>query len=144
MKAFLFSLLFLSPAVFAQDIFTISKNRNPENVMHFEATVKNCKFENPAISNFWEMGEEKGQKEALNKDEKKYFEPKILSAKSDEIVFSLPALKKGDNKTQGPITVRLKDCKAHTFITVDRRPMEFKKVMVELGFLMAVKDIKFS
>jgi hypothetical protein len=142
MKMLLLGLVFLSPQVFASNLFTVTKNHNPKNVLHFDAEVRNCKFASGAISNFWKMGEEEGQKEDLSKKEEEYFEPKVVSSDQKEINFSLEAMDKMDSDIEGPIKVKLEDCVPHAYVTVEGEDVKLSEINVELGFLMKVKKME--
>lgn len=129
--------LILSFSVLSQDIFVIEKSFNPENVLHLATTVDNsngrCEFVPPYIEAYWTIGRKNGDTAGLNFIEKPFFGPKIISAETNEVDFTIGLLKKIKISDQ-KITARLENCQAKAFAVVDGEEIEVKSIYAKGKF----------
>jgi hypothetical protein len=146
MKSLLFLITLLSTlSTFAQDIFTISKSMNPNNVLHYKAKIENCKLKTPAITPYWIMGEQGGHVEGLTSKEVAYFQPKISYANDREADFSIGAMESMGNKIPNKsIRVRLESCKPKAFIDIKGNEIQILGIYVNVNMFMTVNYMTIS
>lgn len=135
LKTIIALVAFVPFASFANTMFTISKTYKPKNVLHYEAVVKNCSFASPYANPVWIMGEQKGQREALSSQEKKYLQPKIKYAKDSEFDFTFDAVKelKTSGKDFKEVKVRLVNCKAVAYTEYKGQEIQLKNIHLKFN-----------
>lgn len=130
--------MLLSSNAFCHEVFKFTKSFRPKNVLHFSVNTKDCRIADKSpIINYWIMGEEKGQKEGLTKDEKKLFTPEIIRENGHELEFIIGEMGElcEDPIIKSPILVRMIDCKPKAFIRINGEDIELKEIYADISLL---------
>lgn len=145
MKAlFIASLLACSTLASANELFVITKNRTPKNILHYKANVVNCEFAKTPVTPYWILGEERGQTEAITNSEKGMFQPKVTYQKATEVDFSIGAMERlGNSLPNKKISVRIENCQAKAYLEVKGQEMELKEIYAQIK-LLSISSLTLS
>jgi hypothetical protein len=137
MKLFLtLSLVILSFNSLAQ-VLVLKKNVNPQNVLHFNAQVENCRIVDPAVQAQWLMGSKGGKVEGLNSVERPLLSPQVLKNKGTEAEFTFGAIEEHNSALpDNRITIRMEKCQPRAYINTDRGEMQLTEIYAHLGGML--------
>ncbi|OFZ13478.1 MAG: hypothetical protein A2X86_10500 [Bdellovibrionales bacterium GWA2_49_15] len=131
------------------ELFRFEKDYNPKNVLHYGVKINtpSCTIsykENgaPNFSNFWKMGEERGQTEGMTADDLKRLGPIILAHDEHQVVFKMAAMDQVEINKKS-ITIEAKivdgDCRVTASAQLnDGRSIVIEKFYAELSTVLGV------
>ncbi|HAZ11977.1 MAG: hypothetical protein A2X86_07000 [Bdellovibrionales bacterium GWA2_49_15] len=131
------------------ELFRFEKDYHAKNVLHYgmKLNIPSCtiaKKENgaPSFSNYWLMGEERGQTKNMSSDDLKRLGPIVLSQDEHNVTFKMPAFKNVPiRKKEVTVEAKIVDgiCKTTSSIELDNgHRVDLTKIYAKMSYFVGI------